>query len=166
MRQACFTEGITRSPQRARSSVVARAREVRMLQLAQGADSALDSKRLLMALRAFKRGDFSVRLPEDLTGIDGEIAATFNDVVELNDQMIRELARISSEVGRDGKISQRGKLPGATGSWEACIESVNTLIGDVVHPTTEVARVIGAVAKGDLSQEMLLESDGRPLRGE
>jgi HAMP domain-containing protein/signal transduction histidine kinase/CheY-like chemotaxis protein len=137
-----------------------------MLQLAQSADSNLDSKRLLMALRAFKRGDFSVRLPEDLAGIDGEIAATFNDVVELNDQMIRELARISSVVGREGKISQRGKLPGATGSWEACIESVNTLIGDVVHPTTEVARVIGAVAKGDLSQEMLLEMDGRPLRGE
>src|SRR5690242_2362436 len=138
-----------------------------MLQVAPASDpSTLDAKRLLMALRAFKRGDFSVRLPEDLTGVEGEIASTFNDVVELNDQMIRELARVSSVVGRDGKISQRGKLPGATGSWEACIESVNTLIGDVVHPTTEVARVIGAVAKGDLSQEMLLEMDGRPLRGE
>ncbi len=138
-----------------------------MLQFAPASDpSSLDAKRLLMALRAFKRGDFSVRLPEDLTGVEGEIATTFNDVVELNDQMIRELARISSVVGRDGKISQRGKLPGATGSWEACIDSVNTLIGDVVHPTTEVARVIGAVAKGDLSQEMLLETDGRPLRGE
>jgi HAMP domain-containing protein/signal transduction histidine kinase/DNA-binding response OmpR family regulator len=134
--------------------------------VAPAADSTLDSKRLLTALRAFKRGDFSVRLPEDLTGIDGEIAATFNNVIELNDQMTRELARISSVVGRDGKISQRGKLPGATGSWETCIDSVNTLIGDVVHPTTEVARVIGAVAKGDLSQEMFQEVDGRPLRGE
>src|SRR3546814_6640526 len=36
----------------------------------------------------------------------------------------------------------------------------------MVQPTTEVARVIGAVAKGDLSQSMAVEVDGRPLRGE
>jgi len=126
----------------------------------------LDRKQLLKALRAFKRGDFSVRLPVDLIGADGEIATTFNDVVELNEQMTRELERISSVVGKDGRISQRGKLRGATGSWEECIDSVNTLIGDLVQPITEVARVIGAVAKGDLSQTMLLEIDDRPLRGE
>ena len=36
----------------------------------------------------------------------------------------------------------------------------------MVQPTAEVARVIGAVAKGDLSQSMTVEIDGRPLRGE
>jgi len=36
----------------------------------------------------------------------------------------------------------------------------------MVQPTAEVARVIGAVAKGDLSQRMVIEIDGRPLRGE
>jgi len=46
------------------------------------------------------------------------------------------------------------------------VESANSLIGDLVQPSTEVARVIGAVAKGDLSQNMSLEVDGRPLRGE
>src|SRR5437762_211498 len=54
----------------------------------------------------------------------------------------------------------------ATGSWSECIDSVNTLIADLVQPTTEVARVIGAVAKGDLSQMMALEIEGRPLTGE
>ena len=129
-------------------------------------DQGLEQRQLLKALRAFKRGDFSYRLPLDLTGVDGEIATTFNDVIELNEQLTRELERISAVVGKDGKIAQRGKLPGATGSWEACIDSVNTLIGDLVQPTTEVARVIGAVAKGDLSQTMMLEIDGRALRGE
>jgi HAMP domain-containing protein/signal transduction histidine kinase/DNA-binding response OmpR family regulator len=132
----------------------------------QVAPARLEPGQLLKALRAFKRGDFSVRLPLDLTGVDGEIATTFNDVIGLNDQMARELARINTVVAKEGKISQRGKLPGATGSWEACIDSVNTLIGDMVQPTTEVARVIGAVAKGDLSQTMFLEIDNRPLRGE
>src|SRR5580700_568016 len=134
-----------------------------MLQIA---DGALDRRELLKVLRAFKKGDFSVRLPLGLGGIDGDIAETFNDVVELNDELSREIARISSVVGKEGKILQRGKLQGARGSWEACIDSVNTLIGDIVQPITEVARVIGAVAKGDLSQTMNLEIEGRPLRGE
>src|SRR5258706_475833 len=43
---------------------------------------------------------------------------------------------------------------------------MNTLIGDVAYPISEVSRVIGSVAKGDLSQTMVLEVDGRPLRGE
>ncbi|MBV9825498.1 MAG: response regulator, partial [Alphaproteobacteria bacterium] len=50
--------------------------------------------------------------------------------------------------------------------WETCVDSINTLIGDVVQPSTEVARVIGAVARGDLTQTMALDVDGRPLKGE
>ncbi|WP_170285226.1 HAMP domain-containing protein, partial [Microvirga aerophila] len=130
------------------------------------APSQLDHKMLLKALRAFRKGDFSVRLPLDLTGIDGEIAEAFNDVVELNQGLSRELDRMSKVVGKEGQISERGKLPAARGCWSECIDSVNSMIGDLVQPTTEVARVIGAVAKGDLSQAMQLEIQGRPLRGE
>ncbi|MGI9047520.1 MAG: HAMP domain-containing protein, partial [Burkholderiales bacterium] len=126
----------------------------------------LDRRELLKAFRAFRKGDFTVRLPMDLSGIDGEIAQAFNDVVELNQMMTAEFARISDVVGKDGKISQRAALPAATGSWVDKLHSVNTLIGDLVQPTNEVARVIGAVAKGDLSQTMVLEIEGRPLRGE
>ncbi|TMH22359.1 MAG: histidine kinase, partial [Betaproteobacteria bacterium] len=126
----------------------------------------LDRKSLLSALRAFKRGDFSVRLPMDLIGIDGEIAQAFNDVVEVNEKVTDEFARIRDEVGREGQINQRVKLPAATGSWADCVDSVNTLIGDLVRPTAEMARVIESVARGDLSQRMLPEIDGRPLRGE
>ncbi|TMH73484.1 MAG: hybrid sensor histidine kinase/response regulator, partial [Betaproteobacteria bacterium] len=127
---------------------------------------ALDRKGLLSALRAFKKGDFSVRLPMDLIGIDGEIAQVFNEVVEVNEKVTDEFARIRDEVGREGQINQRVRLPAATGSWSDCVDSVNTLIGDLIRPTSEVARVIESVARGDLSQRMLLEIDGRPLRGE
>ncbi len=126
----------------------------------------LDSRQLLAALRSFKKGDFSVRLPMGLTGIEGEIADTFNDVVEMNQLMAKEFERLGTVVGKEGKIGQRGKVAGATGGWATSVDSVNTLIGDMVQPTAEVARVIGAVARGDLSQTMLLEIDGRPLRGE
>ncbi|MEA1831570.1 HAMP domain-containing protein [Methylobacterium durans] len=128
--------------------------------------SQLEPKLLLKSLRAFRRGDFSVRLPLDLTGIDGEIAEAFNDIAELNEGLARELDRVARTVGKDGRIGERGKLPAATGGWIECIDSVNSMIGDLVQPTTEVARVIGAVAKGDLGQTMQIEIEGRPLRGE
>ena len=49
---------------------------------------------------------------------------------------------------------------------EAKLRAINELIDDMVQPTAEVARVIGAVAKGDLSQTMTVEIEGRPLKGE
>src|SRR5262249_27003779 len=116
----------------------------------------LSGRELLAALRAFRKGNFSVRLPTDLTRLDGEIADAFNDVIELNERMSKEIEGLSHIVGKQGKIGHRAKLPNATGSWAANIDMVNDLIGDMVQPSGEMARVIGAVAKGDLSQTMNL----------
>ncbi|HXM44864.1 MAG TPA: HAMP domain-containing protein, partial [Bryobacteraceae bacterium] len=127
---------------------------------------ALDTSTLLKTLIAFKDGDFSVRLPVNLDGVAGKIADTLNDIFKLNERMASEFARISRAVGKEGKISQRASLGSAFGGWAECLDSVNGLIGDLVQPSTEVARVIGAVAKGDLSQTMALEVDGRSLKGE
>jgi HAMP domain-containing protein/signal transduction histidine kinase/DNA-binding response OmpR family regulator len=126
----------------------------------------IDRRELLSALRALRRGDFSVRLPETVDGIDGEIASLFNDVVGMNEALTREFERVAKVVGKEGKITQRARVRGATGGWDRKLRAVNELIEDMVQPTAEVARVIGAVAKGDLSQSMSVEIDGRALRGE
>ncbi len=126
----------------------------------------LDNGQLLAALMAFKRGDFSARLPEDWTGVPGKIADTFNAVIEANERMTRELERIGRVVGKEGRIAQRASIGEVTNSWSDAIGSINNLIGDLVQPTSEMARVIGAVAKGDLSQTMATEIEGRPLKGE
>jgi HAMP domain-containing protein/signal transduction histidine kinase/DNA-binding response OmpR family regulator len=127
---------------------------------------AFDTSVLLKTLIAFRDGDFSVRLPVDQVGLAGKIADTLNDIFRLNERMASEFERISGAVGKEGKISQRATLGPASGDWAACLESVNGLIGDLVQPSTEVARVIGAVANGDLSQTMAVEVDGRSLKGE
>jgi hypothetical protein len=62
----------------------------------------LDTRQLLAALMAFKRGDFSARLPEDWTGVSGKIADTFNAVIETNERLAQELERIVQVVGREG----------------------------------------------------------------
>jgi len=120
---------------------------------------------ILGALTALKRGDATVRLPAEWHGVLGRIADVFNDVVERNQRMAHELERLSTVVGKEGKLGKRGNLGEVAGFWRTSIDSVNQLIDDLVHPTSETARVIGAVAQGDLSQTMALEVDGEPLQG-
>ncbi|CAO3457710.1 HAMP domain-containing protein [Azospirillum argentinense] len=130
------------------------------------AHDRLSPQLLLRALRQFRKGDFSVRLPLDLDGLDGEIAAAFNDVVEMNEALVEDVGRVSVAIGKEGRIGQRVRLPTASGGWGDCVDSVNAMVADLTQPTQEMARVIGAVAKGDLSQSMPLEVDGRPLQGD
>ena len=105
-------------------------------------------------------------MPEEGTDADAELATLFNEVVSLNQQMAGEFERISRIVGKEGKIGHRAKVQGATGGWDSKLRAINDLIDDMVQPTVEVARVIGAVAKGDLSQTMSVEIEGRQLKGE
>src|SRR6266478_7979093 len=116
----------------------------------------LNTTELLNALVSFKNGNFSVRLPADRTGVGGKVYDALNEIFQQNEQMTAEFARISKVVGKEGKITQRAAIT-AKGGYAACVESVNSLISDLVQPSTEVARVIGAVAKGDLTQTMALE---------
>ncbi len=126
----------------------------------------VDARPILKALRRIKRGDFTARMPLDLTGVDGEIAEAFNSVADLDELLVAELQKLGTVVGREGKITYRATLGDAGGAWATAIDSVNGLVGDLVRPTTEVARVIGSVANGDLTQSMALEIEGGPLKGE
>src|SRR3989454_1743586 len=132
----------------------------------EGSRDTLDQKQLLQVLTAFEKGDFTVRMPVELTGVAGKIADTLNEILERQQELVKEFEQVSIAVGKEGHVSQRASLQGATGGWAACIESINSLIGDLVQPTNEMARVIGAVAKGDLSQAMAFEIEGRPLKGQ
>ena len=130
-------------------------------------DSSEAHSRLILAkLVRFRNGDFSVRLPGEWDGTDGRIAEVFNQIATQEDRITKEVARLSRVVGKEGRLMQRMMLPGAIGGWASMVSFLNTLIDDLVRPTAEIARTIGAVAKGDLGQSMELEVDGRTLRGE
>jgi len=126
----------------------------------------LDLKLILQTLMALKKGDFSARMPSDWTGVSGKIADTLNDIIETNEKLVKAVTEVSRVVGREGRLTQRAAVHNVSGGWSTIISAVNTLIDDLVRPTTEMARVIGAVAKGDLSQTMALEVDGHPLKGQ
>src|SRR5438132_58041 len=134
--------------------------------MSQSATAILDEQELLDTLKAFKKGDFTVRMKTHGGGVARDIAGTLNGLIELNQRLTKDLQRLSKVVGKDGKVTERASIGDVSGSWATCVDSVNSLIGDLVKPTAEVTRVIGAVAKGDLSQAMPLETDGRPVKGE
>jgi HAMP domain-containing protein len=126
----------------------------------------LDARLLLQVLTAVKRGDFTARLPVEWTGINGKIADAFNEIMDLNEKLAKETERVTKIVGKEGKIGHRLNLGRVEGAWAAQADNINSLVTDLATPTREMARVIGAVAKGDLSQSVALEVDGRPLQGE
>ncbi len=121
---------------------------------------------LLEALQAARSGDFSVRLTGRRRGILGELAAAYNGLIETNTRMTKELQRVGRVIGREGRMTERATLGPVGGSWETSMDSINDLIDDLVRPTTEVARVIDAVAEGDLSQKMALKIEGQQVKGE
>ncbi|MCL9682712.1 HAMP domain-containing protein [Legionella maioricensis] len=124
-----------------------------------------ETKALLNALLSFKKGDFNVRLPTDWLGLPGKIADAFNIIIETADGQSKEFAQISKEVGKEGRIEKRVSFLQGYGAWRINVDSINNLIGDLIQPMSEMGRVVGAVASGDLSKKMPITVDGKPLKG-
>ncbi len=121
---------------------------------------------ILASLQTMSDGDFSVRLPGSWTGLAGKLADTFNDIASSNQQIAQELKRIGQVVGKEGRTRERARFHQSKGAWGEMEVSVNTLVDDLLRPTTEVTRAIAGVAQGNLTQTVRLDVDGRPLEGE
>src|SRR5580700_11788886 len=128
--------------------------------------ASADLSVILASLQIMRDGDFSVRLPGNWTGLAGKIADTFNEIVIANQQMAKELKRVGKVVGKEGRTRERMRFDLPKAAWGEMEVSVNTLVDDLLRPTTEVTRAIAAVAKGNLTQTVQLDVDGRPLEGE
>ena len=128
-----------------------------------GKDSGLDVKLLLTTLIAFRRGDFSARMPNDWTGVHGKIADTLNKIIDMADRTTSDFERVSQVAGKAGKVSARLLVADLHGSWAKLVDSSNTLIENLVNPLNEMVRVINAVSTGDLSQTVPVEIDGKKL---
>ncbi len=121
---------------------------------------------LMRGLQAARDGDFRVRLPLGGKGIMGDLHRAFNELADRREAFSKEVVRVGRAIGREGRLTDRAHAPAQSGHWADTTAALNTLIDDLVRPTTEVARVIDAVADGDLSQKMQLTIEGQPVKGE
>ena len=128
--------------------------------------SELDLRELLAALHAVQGGDFSVRMSGSQVGVAGKICDKFNTIVAANQRIAQQLEHVGEVVGRQGKTRTRVRFGLSDGAWADMEGSVNTLIDDLLWPTTAVTRTVTAVARGDLLQTVPLDVDGRALKGE
>src|SRR5437870_4864825 len=94
-------------------------------------------RRIAEALRAAAAGDFAQRLPGRGDGVVAEIAAAVNDLADRNARVIAELVRVSSIIGREGRMTERAQAGDLQGGWAMAVDSINGLIDDLVRPTTE-----------------------------
>jgi HAMP domain-containing protein/signal transduction histidine kinase/ActR/RegA family two-component response regulator len=130
------------------------------------ASSRSEVEHLVEVLKGVKSGDFTMRFDYEKHGVLSRAGELLNDIIGLNEHLTSELLRVGKVVGQEGRMHERASVGPARGAWATGLASVNQLIADLVAPTNEVARVITAVARGDLSQKMILEIEGRPVRGE
>ena len=126
-------------------------------------EETFDPEVLLGVLSDVKAGDFTARMPVHWTGVGGKVADRLNEIIGANQALGTELERVSRVVGKEGKLSQRVSFKGTDQVWGSCIESVNSLIEDLVRPSNEMQRVIGAVADGDLSKKVSADVQGEML---
>ncbi|AHM63257.1 GAF sensor hybrid histidine kinase [Flammeovirgaceae bacterium 311] len=129
-------------------------------------DSVVSDSKLYNTLLKVRNGDFSVRFPSDQVGLAGKFWDTLNEVIELNEMLVKEITDTGKVIGKEGRISKRMELQGAKGSWNTCVKSVNEMITDLTQPTVQIAEVISAIGNGNLSREMPLQVDGHKLKGE
>src|SRR5262245_36319380 len=78
-------------------------------------DEAL--QQVLLAMLAFRSGDFSRRLPSYWTGVKGKVADVFNDILIISERRTKETTRICRMVGKEGRLQQRMSVPGVAGGW-------------------------------------------------
>ncbi|MGI5232153.1 HAMP domain-containing protein [Actinoallomurus sp. CA-142502] len=114
---------------------------------------------------ALRDGDFRARLPAEHEGITADLARAFNQIADRHEHFAGELARVTREVVRHGRLDER-LCPAPGGAWSGSVDSVNTLIDALVIPTANATRVLDAVAGGDLSQRMDTGDGKHPLRGD
>ena len=142
------------------------AKASRNLKSPQGAPE-FNLNKLLDVLRAMQAGDFSVRLPGSQVGVAGKVYDAFNTIVAANQRIAQQLEHVGEVVGRQGKTRTRVRFGLSEGAWADMEGSVNTLIDDLLWPTTAVTRTVTAVARGDAPADRCpLDVDGRALKGE
>src|SRR5256885_1731701 len=130
-----------------------------------GGSAEIGSKTMLRVLEAVQHVDFSARMPSaSPRGSANRVATALNAVIESNQRLEREIHRLTRSICKEGQLMRAATVE--VGAWAPTLDAVNDLVEDLARPNTEIARVISAVANGDLSQTMALEIESRPLQGQ
>jgi hypothetical protein len=67
-----------------------------------------------------------------------------------------EVTRVAREVGSEGKLGGQAQVEGVAGTWADLTDSVNLMAGNLTGQVRNIAEVTTAVARGDLSKNIMV----------
>ncbi|TMD12809.1 MAG: GAF domain-containing protein, partial [Chloroflexi bacterium] len=109
---------------------------------------------------AVARGDLSKKITVDVRGEILELKDTINTMVDQLNAFASEVTRVAREVGTEGKLGGQAQVSGVAGTWKDLTHNVNLMAGNLTDQVRGIARVVTAVAHGDLNKKLVLEAKG------
>ena len=70
------------------------------------------------------------------------------------------MTRVAREVGTEGQLGGQADVPGVAGTWKDLTDSVNSMAGNLTSQVRNIAQIVTAVARGDLSQKITVDAKG------
>ena len=109
---------------------------------------------------AVAKGDLSKKITVDVKGEILELKNTINTMVDQLSSFGAEVTRVAREVGTDGRLGGQAQVRGVSGTWKDLTDSVNSMAGNLTGQVRGIAKVVTAVADGDLKQKLMVEAKG------
>src|SRR5947209_7030351 len=109
---------------------------------------------------AVATGDLSKKITVDVKGEILELKNTINTMVDQLSSFADEVTRVAREVGTEGKLGGQARVKGVSGTWKDLTDNVNFMATNLTTQVRGIARVVTAVANGDLAQKFTIEAKG------
>jgi CheY-like chemotaxis protein/signal transduction histidine kinase/HAMP domain-containing protein len=109
---------------------------------------------------AVARGDLSRKIAVDAKGEILELKSTINTMVDQLNGFSAEVTRVAREVGSEGNLGGQARVPGVAGTWKDLTDNVNSMASNLTTQVRGIAKVVTAVATGDLSKKLTVEAKG------
>ena len=110
--------------------------------------------------KAVQAGDLSKKITVDVKGEILELKATINTMVDQLSLFAAEVTRVAREVGTEGRLGGQADVRGVSGTWKDLTDNVNFMAGNLTGQVRGIAKVVTAVATGDLKQKLTVEAKG------
>ncbi|MUL37316.1 HAMP domain-containing protein [Gloeocapsopsis dulcis] len=110
--------------------------------------------------KAVANGDLSKKITVDVKGEILELKDTINTMVDQLNSFASEVTRVAREVGSEGILGGQAEVKGVAGTWKDLTDSVNLMAGNLTAQVRGIAKVVTAVANGDLKRKLMLEAKG------